>query len=61
MDDIIISIYFITMYPCLAVYSDIKCKALTELTAFALYFFIEIYADFIVGTNVYDADDTVLF
>ena len=45
-DDIVTIIYFITKYPLLAVYTDITCKALTELTAFALYFFIEVYAGY---------------
>ena len=54
MDDIVTAIYFIALYPLLAVYTNIKCEALTELTTFALYFLIEVYADFVIYRTVYD-------
>ena len=60
-DDVVTALYFITAYPLLAVYTNINCKALTELTAFSLYFLIEVYGEYAVSTDGYDDSDTVLF
>ena len=54
IEEAITAVFLIVHYPLLAVYTNIKCKELTELATFSLYFLLEVYDDYIYTTQGYE-------